>query len=172
MKKYLCLILCLLLILSGCGNKQPKIEKPVKYYYCKADVTYGSASSVISWEERESAGYEDNVFYLISRYLSGPDSSDFLKTFPRFTRLSLCEIQEESVSLCLSNELASLSGMELTLACAALTMTVHGITGRETVQIRTDSELLDGKQTLVFRYSDLLLLDDAWTTIPIEEPKQ
>lgn len=174
MKRYFCLLLCLLMILSGCGNDQKKLEKPVRYYYCKADVTFEKDGAVIDYESRDSVGFEDNVFYLISRYLRGPEDSAFAKTFPDYTRLNTCDITESTVTLSLSNEFALLSGVELSLACAALTMTVYELTGRETVRICTASELLDGKQMLVFRYSDLLLSDNAWAAPPAtsEEPKQ
>lgn len=176
MKKAISLFLCLLLLMlmTGCGDEQPKLEKPVKYYYCKSNVTYGSANGVLDFEERESVGKENDLQYLLNQYMRGPESGDFLRTFPQFARVIRCEIGESSLSLCLSNEFASLSGMELSLACAALTTTVYGITGLDTVTIRTDSALLDGRETIVCRYSDFLLQDNA-TVIPtttIEEPKQ
>ena len=174
MKKCLCFFLACLLILPlvGCANEQKDLVKPVKYYYCKENITYGPEGGVFDYEQRESHGYEDNTYYLISRYLRGPETNGLAQTFPNYTRLIRCYVEEDAVSLQISNEIAALSGIELTKACVALTMTVYGITGIETVTIQAESQLLDGKEALTFRYSDFVYLDEAWLTPPVTTTKE
>ena len=174
MKKSLCFFLVCLLILPlvGCREEQKNMISPVKHYYCKQNIAYGTEGGIFDYEERESYGYEDNTFYLISRYLRGPESSGLSQTFPNYTRLIRCYVEENAVSLHISNEIADLSGIELTMACVAMTMTVYEITGIETVTIRAESQLLDGKEELTFRYSDFVYLDEAWMIPPVATTKE
>ena len=174
MKKHLCFFLALLMLLPlvGCTEEQKDLISPVKYYYCKQNVTYGAKGRVFDYEERESFGYEDNVYYLVSRYLRGPESSGLSQTFPNYTRLIQCNVRENAVSLRLSDEIANLSGIELTLACVALTMTVCEITGMEMVTIQAESQLLEGKEVLIFSRSDFVYLDDAWVDAPATTVKE
>lgn len=162
MKKLLISILlfCLVLPCIAC-SRQERIERPVAYYYCRAELSYDGAGSVITSEQRESAGHEEDLSYLINQYLLGPNSVELLQTFPLGTKLVSMGMKDTEAELILSDAFAKLSGMDLTIACACITMTVTELTGAETVHIRTESELLNNMQKITMTKDDLLLFDSS-----------
>ena len=165
MKKLtLCILLfCLILPCFGCSN-QESVKTPVLYYYCRSELSYDGAGSVITPEQRESAGHEEDIPYLLGQYLSGPKSSTLLQTFPTGTKLVSFTLEEKEAEVILNDGFAELSGMELTIACACITMTVTGLTEAETVHIRTESELLNNMEKITMSKDDLLLFDSSAAT--------
>lgn len=163
MKRMLAFLLLPALILSllGCAGKSQKISDPVSFYYCRSELTYGAANSVILAETVDAAGHREDPRYLISQYLAGPGSDTLTRTFPEGTTLMSLTTANGTADLILSDTFAGLSGMDLTIACACLTLTVLDLTGVSAVRIRTVSELLDGAEEIIMDRNCLLLLDDA-----------
>lgn len=165
MKQIISLLLLFSLILSlfGCTGETPKISDPVSFYYCRKELTYGTADSVILAVTAEAAGHREDPRYLINQYLAGPEDDALAPTFPAGVTLQSLTVADDTVDLLLSSAFAGLSGMELTIACACLTLTVIELTGAQTVRIRAAASLLDGSDEIVMDESCLLLLDDAAT---------
>ena len=68
MKRLLILLLCMVLLLSGCGTSQPKMEDPVTFYYPRTEYIYGQSDSVIAPETREAT----SRLTIKSRFSRGP----------------------------------------------------------------------------------------------------
>lgn len=162
MRKLLCILLALALALPLLGCQQEEdLESPVKFYYRQGDIQYGAADGVIAHELREAAGHEDNVPYLLSLYLKGPKSGNLNRTFPKGVTLISFEADEYSANIVLSDFFSVLTGQDLSLACACLTLTVSGLTGVHELTVRTESTLLDGNESITMNRSHIVLFDDS-----------
>ena len=162
MRKLLSILLCLALLLPilGCTEEnQP--EKPVNFYYRRAEIAYKDDSGVIAAEQRESAGHEGDIRYLLFAYFDGPLSDQFRQVFPENLSVISLHYAENTAKITLSFHLAQLSGMDLTIACACLTMTIIELTGVESVQISAAGALLDEYQSITMDKDCFLLLDSS-----------
>ena len=166
MKRFLCFFLAVLMAVSmvSCVQKKPKIEKPVKFYYRKDTMEYGKTDGLIGSEIRESADMDDKE--LINLYLNGPEDTTLYQPFPVNTTLSKLHLEYNTAFLTLSVNFSELKGLELTIACACLTMTVCEITGAKQINVRcTTDALLDGYSNITMSPNDFLLLDDSTIVI-------
>ena len=167
MKQGIAIMLLLLLPfgLWGCA-KEPELTAPVSFYYLRAplpngEVIHGTTDSVILADIRESAGRETDYDYLLKLYLTGPQINKYQNPFPRSTFLTGFSLENGTATLVLTDNFAKLAGIDLSLACGCLTMTVLEMTGAEQVIIRVENELLGGKDQLVFDRNSFLLFDDT-----------
>ena len=156
MKKMLCIALAIILLVSllpGCGQK---MKEPVTFYYQITNYQENMVSP-IAGEEREVAGYRDNLKYLLTFYLMGPISQELSSPLPRGTQL--CGISQEGTELTIeiSDTASTLNDSRFSLACACLSMTCMGLTNAERVTI------VSGSRSLTFA-SDNLLLSDTITS--------
>ena len=163
MKRFLSVLLCLsmMLPLFGCAREEAEIQKPVTFYYRKANVSFNDAESVIAREQRESYGHEGDIPYLMGMYLKGPSSADFHKTFPADTFIVSIHYMDNLAKIVFSFHFAELSGIDLTVACACVTMTMMELTDVESVQISAAGALLDDYQSITMNKDSLLLLDNG-----------
>lgn len=155
------ILLCIILPLFGCVSTEDKPKEPVSFYYRRAKLTYSDAASVIAPEARESAGHTEDTAYLLAEYLKGPKSEEFLRTFPTQVSLADLKLGKATAEITLSDNFAVLSGMDLTIACACLTMTVMELTGSETVKISAENALLNNAPQITMDKNCLLLLDSS-----------
>ena len=152
MKKMLCTALVMILLVSllpGCGQK---MKEPVTFYYQITNYQENMVSP-IAGEEREVAGYRDNLKYLLTFYLMGPISQELSSPLPRGTQL--CGISQEGTELTIeiSDTASTLNDSGFSLACACLSMTCMGLTNAERVTI------ISGSRSLTFDRTNLLLSD-------------
>ena len=161
MKKMLCTALVIVLLVSllpGCGQK---IKEPVTFYYLITNYQENMVSP-IAGEEREVAGYRDNLKYLLTFYLMGPISQELSSPLPRGTQL--CSIGQDGANLTIeiSDTASALNDSRFSLACACLSMTCMGLTNAENVTI------VSGSRSLTLSRDNLLLND---TVTPEETAK-
>ena len=167
MKRLICFILsaALLLTLAGCMKTTEDFENPVIFYYCRSKVTYHTADGVIASELREAGSKAGDYVSLLNLYLKGPEDEDLSRTFPKGTTVVSLEVHEETAELVLGDYFSALTGMELSLACACLTLTVCEMTGAESLTVSTETTLLDGSRSMTLWADQILLEDDC--KIPI-----
>ena len=164
------LLLCVLFSLSACA-KQEELTAPVSFYYLRApllngQISHGAVDSVIAAEIRESAGYEENFIHLLEIYLLGALDAQFRSPYPLGTFLVDFRLEDGNARVELTDDFAKLTGMDLSLACGCLTMTVLELTDAKSITIRAEGALMDGKDTLTFTRSSFVLFDD---TVPETE---
>jgi len=150
--------ICMFLPLFGCAQEET-IQKPVTFYYRRSEVAYGESDGVIATEQRESLGHEGDILYLLSQYLSGPQSGKLAQTFPDDLVIVSLHYENNLAKIIFSYHLAELSGLDLTIACACVTKTVIELTGVEAVQMSAAGELLNEYQSITMDSDCLLLLD-------------
>ncbi len=149
----------LLLGLTACAGETDPVS-PVNFYYPRKNLT-GYEDSVMFSECYDSAGHEDDLEFLLQAYLAGAVSQSSRSPFPSNLRLISLRMEESTLIVTLSDAFADLSGLELNIACAALSMTCMELTGAESVQILTESALLNGHKSITINASQILLTDDS-----------
>lgn len=164
MKKLLCL-LCLLVLLTGCVQAPNKLE--AAFYYPRAVYTYNQEDGVIAIEYRDKGG-STSAKDILSLYLQGPASETLVQPFPQGLTLSSIHTDGRTVYVTVTDELASLSGATLILACSCLGRTAMELTGCSSAEIRCENLLLEGRRTIFISDSTVLYSDTLpQTTDPI-----
>lgn len=163
MRKPLSIILAavLLLYLTACSSLNDKVQDPVNFYYRYESMNYGADPDVIGAEVYEAKGHRQDYEYLLSAYFVGPESYDFYTPFPEDTALKSFDLRDGTAFVQLSSPFSALSGLNLTLACACITMTVCEMTGVQQVTISVADNLLDGNPQITMTPEDFLLLDNS-----------
>lgn len=163
----LLLIFSILLPLCACTQQQEEYEVPVRFYYLRRQdpehLHHGSADSVLAPETREAAGHLGDLAYLLEQYLAGPESPELVSPCPAGMTVVSAKMEASNLILVLSDEFASLTGIDLTLACACLTRTCMEMSNAQAVQISTQTALLEGKHSITMDTQDLMLLDEMAT---------
>lgn len=163
MKKLFCIFLVFscLFGLTACiqSNEQP--EPTVTVYYKRAVPTYGQADSVIAATELLSSGKENDIAYLIRKYLASTPADGFVSPFSKEITLISFKLEGLTAKVVLSNELADLTGMDLTVALICLTQTVMSLTDCEEVIISANTRRLDGQNFITISRDSYLLVDDS-----------
>lgn len=157
MKKSICILMAsLLLFLCGCSASQNNLDT-VTFYYCTERMQYKSERSAFYPEQRKVA-YDDPI-ELLNLYLKGPVDEHLDTPFPAGVTV-VDFVQEDSTArIKLSNQVGRLSGIDLSVACATLTMTVADLFGTDTIVISGSDVLLDGKKAITLSVSDIIWSD-------------
>ena len=153
MRKLFCLLLALVLVLSGCSLAGDRIREPVTFYYVRAEYPFTAKDPIFGSEEREASGHRDDLSYLLALYLIGPTGEDLVSPIPKGTRIYSAEVEKDTVYLTLSDTAATLTDSGYSIACACLSLTCIGLTGLETVTITS------GQRSVTMTAETLMLYD-------------
>lgn len=164
MKRILCLILILLIIIPILGCSSPSFD-PVIFYYCRnpKEYQYFEADGVIASEGRDLNGHSGDLQYLIALYLAGPLDEDLISPFPKKTRLVEAERQPGSVLIELTDLSSTMTDSEFSLAAACLAKTCIPFVGVNEATIRS------GARTITINAENIILSDTAATEYIIGE---
>lgn len=127
-------LISILLALAGCGSN--KTSNSVTFYYPRNPKDSArSFSETFYGTEKRNCNNAQDLQHLLTTYLQGPLGDDLISPFPEDTLLTDLEILETQITVCLTGEFSRLSGINLTTACACLSLTVFSLTDAETVRI-------------------------------------
>ena len=159
MKKLFALLLILSLLLSGCG-KQQSFTTTLKFYYPLHVTDYALGSSYIQPELREGAGTGDSLANMLNLYLKGPiNQITYRMPFQYNTQVVSISRDTMMLDITLTRGFATYTGLDLTVACACITMTCLELTDVEVVRIRAKDSTLDGAEFIEMSAKSLLLVD-------------
>lgn len=160
MRKFICFVMSmvLLLCLSGCNKKNDSMENPASFYYRNAVITYDSSQAVIAPEVRDVA--DRNLSAFINLYLAGPTSEYLVSPFPAGVSVYFIVQNNNRLYIGLNQPFDTLSGMDLTIACACLYKTMSELTQCDTIEISVNGGTLNGSSSIVIDQNNLLLLDN------------
>lgn len=164
MKKVIAIFLVLIIGLSliSCREKAPEFQQPLNCYYLSKSIQYNTPNAVISCEQIDGAQLmNQSLGQFLRQYLKGPDSEELISPFPAGTFLVHLTIDDQTVRIRLSSAFATLSGHNLTLACACLTLTVLDYTGLTYVSISVNDTALDDQIIITLDRNSIILLDPA-----------
>lgn len=152
--------------LSGC-NQAPAYE-PYEFFYTRSEYNYGAADGVIASEIRTDISYQ-SISFLLGAYLDGPLDEKLTSPFPPNTHIVSAYAQDGTMCIVLSDSLAQFTGTRLILACACLAKTVMSMENISVVEIRCETQLLDGKKSILIDENTVILTDISTPTEPTSE---
>ena len=157
MKRFICLILVIQMItvLCACNNKH-KVKNPVNQYYLSADIT--ESNLLIRPEVCEA---HESLVEQINNYLRGPSDEAYFSPFPDNVYVIAINQSDSISEIILSDSFASLTGYDLTIACACLTKTLQELVDTKLVKIRTENEPLDGNAYITMSADAIIAIDAA-----------
>lgn len=161
MKRLLIFICLLSFLLCGCSANGQLFKNPVTFYYIQEQYQYGENAGVIAAEEREAAGHQNDLTYLMALYMMGPSEDGLVSPIPRGTRVLEVKNSGTSISLKLSDTTSTMSDTDFTRACACITLTLLDMTEAEKVSFQS------GSRSLTMSRDTLVLFDNS----QLEEPK-
>ena len=157
MKRYLCLICILLLLLPlwGCHSEE---QPAAHFYYLRSQETiaYGKSDALIA--PVEITAESSDLMTLFQLYLQGPDSEQFRSPLPANIRLLSVSRAGDMLVLEFTSGFMGMSEIQMSLAGACLCATAYEITGLEAIEIQAVDQKYE------FRYDDFLLLDSTEPT--------
>ena len=140
MKRTLCFLLALILLLSGCSLSNGNVKDPVEFYYLRTcgrpeeNKVYFSEGPIAS-EIREASGRRDDLYYLLSMYMRGPLDPDLQSPFPAGSTVVKIWQEDQALHVVLNAIAANLEDLDLSLAVACLAQTCIALTDIEIVHI-------------------------------------
>ena len=173
MKRYwtLLVIILFLFALYGCGQTKSDFMEPVTFYFCRdiadTDMSNDDFHNVFVAETREGAGYTNNLIALLSLYLNGPITEELTSPFHLDVSVISYQTAGDSISIVLSDSFSAITGLDLTIACTCLSMTVMEFTGCNSVEISLQTALLDEQNSIVISREQLVFEDN--TQMVLEE---
>lgn len=162
-KRMIALLLLLSLFLPGCsaGTDKDSMTPPLRFYYKPADVEADFGMGAVPFEYRDMGTHGEDYTWVLERYLKGPLSSDLAAPFQITTTLEDLTLEDGCLYLTLSKSFADLTDIDLTVACACITLTCLEFREVSSVSIRVEGELLGGRREMVMSRDSLLTVDLA-----------
>ena len=176
----LTMLLCLLVCLSGCTGRESRRE-PERYslYFLRADLTDAAGDGALQPIDSgitvaPDAAPDETARELLSALLRGPESDAYRNTLPAGTALNSLALEGSRATVDFSRTYGTLSGISLTLADYAVTLTLTQIPEISMVRITVGGQTLDYRDRQSFTARDVLLLPDGdvvgTVTLPLYFP--
>lgn len=177
MKKTLAFLLCCLLLVSGCafrGTADREDGTAYVLYFMKADLKGAPGSGALGTETiylRDMEGAEPGRLAeaLLTELLKGPLDEGLKSPIPAGTTLLSLEMEGSRALVDLSAAYGTLSGVALTLADYAVTLTLTQLPEISLVKITVRGRELDYRDKQTFTARDVLLAPegDVVSTVPV-----
>lgn len=164
LRRFLASVCILCLLPSGCASSGRGRGEPEHYllYFTVRDLTEAAGEGALRAVESDLPAVEgaDAVSVaeqLLSTLLRGPEEEDLDSTLPPRTALRSLELRGSRALVDFSSAYGSLSGVGLTLADYAVTLTLTQIPEISLVQITVDGQDLAYREKQSFSARDVLL---------------
>ena len=160
MRRILCILL-VLLCFAGCSEQKQIPADSVEVYYVREKPIYGSSDGLIAPVYMEAMGRKKDIPFLLNLYFQKTPEAGYVSAFPAGVTLVSYKLEGLTATIVLSDEIAGLSGMDLTVALSCLTKTVMSLTGCEEIILSAWTKELDGQSFITLNKDSYLLLDDS-----------
>ena len=176
MRKLLPLLLCAAALVSicGCARDTGAGQQGVPYdlYFLEADLSAVPGGDALRAETvylEEGLGARELAETLMERLLEGPADTGLKNPIPAGTSLLSLELKGAQAMVDLSSSYRSLSGVALTLADYAITLTLTQLPQIAVVSITVRGQELAYRDTQTFTARDVLLSsnEDVIGTVPV-----
>jgi len=132
-------VLAAALLCASCrASRGGSGAEPYSVWFTAAQASAGG--SALGWEQRDLPPDRDGVEGLFELLLSGPDSPDLTSPFPAGTALRSWHVEDGAAAVDLSEAYNSLSGVELSLADACITLTLCQLEGIDEVYLTVEGK--------------------------------
>ena len=159
MKRLLIVLSVFLLLVSFTGCIEQKSENQVTLYYRTQKIDHGNKEGVIAPELRYFADRK-NLTDVLTEYFSGPVSETLASPFPFDLSVRNLTIDSSQVNLVLSDHIAALTGIDLTVTCVCIQKTISAYTGINTVYLSAENEKINNQDFIILKSSDVILFDE------------
>ena len=162
MKKCLCILLVCFIIVSLTACATPEYEYPVDFYFLRSEdnILYSESDGVITHETRE-AGRGDDLKYLLDLYFQGPSDETLVSPFPEGLHVISVYTTEGILELKLSDHFSSLTGIELTLACACIAKTCLRFNTINAINLRVNDENAEASRIIILTDNAIKFSDET-----------
>lgn len=165
MKRWMCLLLsaALLLLALGCAQKTEEEAEGYDLYFLRAEPEMGGGALQAEkayLPELENADPEETAKSLMEALLQGPLDGALKSAVPMGTSLLSLEVSGGRALVDVSASYGSLSGVALTLADYAVTMTLTQVPEISSVKITVRGQELAYRNKQTFASRDVLLLPE------------
>lgn len=165
MKKRLILLLCGIYLITGCAHQQaagPKGEDVYELYFLAEELKSVSGDGALQAErihlpQAEEMDTQAMAEFMMQELLKGPLNASLKNIIPMGTTLKSVEIRGSQAIVDLSAGYRSLSGIALTLADYAITLTLTQLSEIMSVKITVDGRELLYREQQVFTSREVLL---------------
>lgn len=163
MKKIVSLLLCTLLLLCFAACDKDSSSITLRFYYPLENYGYDPGEEKF-YSQSIDAEVREDIHYISARqvlgeYLKGPLDPTMVNPFPAELELLDLNIDSKVLYITVTDQLAELSGLPLTIACACLANTAMEIAPVFKVVIQCKTQLLDGKKSLTFAANTAIFND-------------
>ncbi len=148
----------LALLLCGCASAEA--DDTLHFYYPRVEYTQNATDSVITTENRENVGFSSTAD-ILNTYMKGPTDPLLRNPFPADLQILSVYIMADTVYITVSDNLGTLTGTDLVLACTALGQTTAEITGVQVAQICCETVKLDGVKYFTVSSDTVYYLDSV-----------
>lgn len=128
-------VLIVMLLLYGCGSN----SSDVHFFYLRNEYQYGTSYGLYDCETRTVIERSRDVEYLLKLYFDGPIDKDFVSPFPAGVALDHVSLSEKTMTVFLSEEYNTLSGIQLSIANACIAETCFNLAEIDHLIISTDA---------------------------------
>lgn len=153
-------VIVVLCILCGCTEPFASANT-VRFYYLSGEISYTGSAGVITPETRGNLDINAPLTRLLVQYIGGPESGSLRSPFPEGVELISTAQNGDTLILEFNDQLSTLSGIDLTLACACITKTCLELTNVVSVTVKAQGTALDGAAQITMTADSLVLLDTS-----------
>lgn len=166
MRKFLCfvIILCCLVAIVGCANEKEKPEDSVTVYFRREKPVYGAVDGIVTATFLDAEGHREDPVFVLNKYFRTAPGEGFASTFPVGLAIISYKLEGLTAKVVLTDCIADLSGMELTIALVCMTQTIMALTECQEVIVSAYSRQLDGQNFITLNRDSYLLLDNSEST--------
>lgn len=169
MKKVLALALTgLLLSLCGCSGKQQEGADAGDYQIYYSALENQNAAMAVGSESWELPPDTQLVPDLLKALFRDPSAQNLTSPFPEGVRLLSWELEDGCLHLDVSEQYGSLTGVDLTIADACLTLTLCQVQGVESIYVTVEGSEIPYRPIQQLTPSDVLLSNGQDTPPPEE----
>ncbi len=160
--------LALALTATGCSSDRSvsATDQMIEFYYRQSSIRYDAENGVIASELRSVIDPAKLTDWL-PWYLLGPTSNELQSPFPRSVSVVSAQVEDSTAMLVLSEEYATLSGVNMTIANACLTLTLTQLSGIEAVQIEIEGDAVTTQESFRYTASDFVSYDYAAEAVEV-----
>lgn len=161
MRRWLCVLLALALLLCGCGVRTVEQEDALRLY-CAAPLSANAGGDAIryvnvDWDTLPRDDRQAQVEAILSLLLGECEDMGFTSPIPSGTALRSVTLGGSTVWVDFSGAYGQLSGMDLTIADYCLTLSLTQLPGVYAVRITVNGQELAYRDTNLFLAGDVLL---------------
>lgn len=165
MRKTICLLLCAALLAAtilGCtaGADEREYVNPIDFYYCEPENAHGGETGALAFETVELGSADVSVEHILELYFAGPALDALSAPFPSGLHCERLWLEDGVLTLQLSEEYASLSGVRLSLTNACLAETLLQLPFVSGVRFESSGKMLSDQTSETFT-ADSFLLEDT-----------